>query len=185
MDADLDRWLSELMTRAQDGDRRAYEALLIEVMKLVTEFARNRLRGADGTEDIVQETLLAVHRARHTYDPTRPFGPWMYAITRHRLSDFAVKQRRRSETEILGQAGMEEMSPQQPITENAGSAGFLRQALAQLSNQQREVIRMLKLEDCSVAEISRRTGLSVSSVKVTAHRGYKKLRKLIVSPSRE
>lgn len=185
MDADLDRRLSELMTRAQDGDRRAYEALLLEVTRLVREFARNRLRGADGAEDIVQDTLLAVHRARHTYDPGRPFGPWMYAITRHRLSDFAAKQRRRRQTEILGQAGIEDMPSQEPIAENASTAGFLRRALAQLSNQQREVIRMLKLEDCSVAEISRRTGLSVSSVKVTAHRGYKKLRELIVSPSRE
>jgi RNA polymerase sigma-70 factor (ECF subfamily) len=173
------------MTRAQDGDRRAYQALLIDITRLVTEFARNRLRGADGTEDVVQETLFAIHRARHTYDPRRPFGPWMYAITRHRLSDFAAKQRRRRETEILGQAGMEEMCPQPSVAENAGSAGFLRRALAQLSNKQREVIQMLKLEDYSVVEISQRTGLSVSSVKVTAHRGYKKLRKLIVSPSRE
>lgn len=157
----------------------------MEVTRLVTEFARNRLRGADGAEDIVQETLLAIHRARHTYDPRRPFGPWMYTIARHRLSDFAAKQRRRSETEVPGQAGAEDMCPQEPIAEHAGSAGFLRRALAQLSNQQRDVIRMLKFEDRSVAEISQRTGLSVSSVKVTAHRGYKKLRKLIVSPSRE
>ena len=173
------------MARAQDGDRPAYEALLTEVTRLVTEFARNRLRGADGAADVVQDTLLAVHRARHTYDPRRPFGPWMYAITRHRLSDFAAKQRRRNETEVLGHADMEEMCPQPPIAGDAGSAGMLRRALAQLSSKQRDVIRMLKLEDCSVAEISRRTGLSMSSVKVTAHRGYKKLRALIVSPSRE
>lgn len=172
------------MRGAQDGDRRAYEALLIEVARLVREFARNRLRGADYAEDIVQETLLSIHRARHTYDPGRPFGPWMYAIARHRISDFAEKQRRRSKTEVLGQAGLEEIGAQETFAEDRCSAGFLRQALAHLSNKQREVIQMLKLEDYSVAEISRRTGLSVSSVKVTAHRGYKKLRKLIVSTNR-
>lgn len=187
MHSDLDRRLSELMRRAQDGDHRAYEALLIEVAVLVREFVRNRFRQADYTEDIVQETLLSIHRARHTYDPGRPFGPWMYAIARHRLFDFAEKQRVRNETEVLGHAGnagVEETGHQEMIAEVLDSAGFLQRALGRLSEKQREVIRMLKLEDYSVAEISRRTGLTVSSVKVTAHRGYKKLRKLIVSPNR-
>jgi DNA-directed RNA polymerase specialized sigma24 family protein len=101
----------------------------------------------------------------------------MYAIARHRMSDFAEKQRRRSETEVLGQAGLEEIGAQETFAEDRCSASFLRQALAHLSNKQRE--------DYSVAEISKRTGLSVSSVKVTAHRGYKKLRKLIVSTNGE
>lgn len=184
MDTDLERRLSALMQKAQDGDRRSYEALLIDVATLVREFARNRLRYADGAEDIVQETLLSIHRARHTYDPSRPFGPWMYAIARHRLFDFAEKQRILRKTELLGHAGIEETGPRETIAEDLDSAGFLRQALAHLSKTQQEVIRMLKLEDFSVAEISRRTGLTVSSVKVTAHRGYKKLRKLIVSPDR-
>ena len=69
MPADLDQRLSALMARAQDGDRRAYEALLVAVAALVERFARNRVRQADACEEIVQDTLLAIHRDRHTTLP--------------------------------------------------------------------------------------------------------------------
>jgi RNA polymerase sigma-70 factor (ECF subfamily) len=176
----VDRQLSELMRRAQDGDRHAYETLLIEVIPLVRGFARRRVRQADWLEDIVQETLLAIHRDRHSYDPTRPFLPWMYAIARHRLLDFVEKQRRREENESPGQDGLDEVAAASTIVERGTRAGFLRDALALLSMKQREIIQMLKFEGLSVAEISRTTGLSESAVKVTAHRGYKKLREWIV-----
>ncbi len=166
------------MARAQDGDRRAYEALLADVAALVEPFVRNRVRQADACEEIVQDTLLAIHRDRHTYDPARPFCPWMYAIARHRLFDHLEKQRRWRRAELLTHAGLEELA-----REDAGlgdhARRVLRQALARLSDTQRRVIEMLKLDGCSVAEISLKTGLSVSAVKVTAHRGYKKLRALL------
>jgi len=166
------------MRRAQDGDRRAYETLLIEVMALVRGFARRRLSQADWQDEVTQETLLSIHRDRHTYDPQRPFLPWMYAIARHRLLEFVERQRRRCRNEIAGQ-GLEEVS-EAMIAESGPRVGFLRQALVLLSLKQREIIQLLKFEGLSVAEISRRTGLSQSSVKVTAHRGYKRLRKLIL-----
>jgi RNA polymerase sigma-70 factor (ECF subfamily) len=167
------------MRRAQDGDRRAYQALLIEVTALVRGFARGRLRQPDWVEDVAQETLLSIHRDRHTYDPARPFLPWMYAIARHRLLDYVEKQRRRGENEVSGEDGWEQVASEGLIVERGTRAGFLRQALALLSMKQREIIRMLKLEGLTVAEISRKTGLSASSVKVTAHRGYRTLRKLM------
>jgi RNA polymerase sigma-70 factor (ECF subfamily) len=167
------------MRQAQDGDRRAYQTLLTEVTALVHDFVRKRLQHKDCQDEIVQETLLCIHRDRHTYDPARPFRPWMYAIARHRLFDHVEKLRRRSETELLTHTGLEELASNEPSAEDRGSLGFLRQALAHLSNTQREVISMLKLEGFSVAEIAQKTGLSASNVKVTAHRGYKKLRVLI------
>lgn len=179
----LDRQLSELMRRAQDGDRHAYETLLIEVTGLVRGFARSRLRRADWMEDVAQETLLSIHRDRHTYDPSRPFLPWMYAIARHRLLDFVEKQRRRGENEVPGEEGFESLASEHTIVERGTPAGILLQALALLSMKQREIIQMLKFEGLTVAEISRKTGLSASSVKVTAHRGYKTLRKLIAGPA--
>jgi RNA polymerase sigma-70 factor (ECF subfamily) len=178
LDRDLDQRFSALMARAQDGDRRAYETLLTEVAALVEQFARKRLRQEDACEEIVQDTLLSIHRDRHTYDPTRPFHPWMYGIARHRLLDHLEKQRRWSKTELLTHAGLEELA----CEDTRGGAhvrGVLSQALAHLSDTQQQVIQMLKLEGRSVAEISRRTGLSISTVKVTAHRGYKKLRALL------
>lgn len=145
---------------------------------------RQRLRQPDYVEDIVQDTLLSVHHYRHTYDPERPFGPWLYAIARHRWLDFVRKQKRRSENEVLAEPGWEDLT-QAPAEHGGGLSGSLHAALARLSQTQREVIRLLKLEGYSVAEISRRTGRSESSVKITAHRGYKTLRKLIVRHARE
>jgi RNA polymerase sigma-70 factor (ECF subfamily) len=177
---EVDQQLSGLMCLAQDGDARAYQTLLFEVTALIRRFTRTRVRQPEWVEDIVQETLFSIHRDRHTYDPSRPFLPWMYAIARHRLLDFVEKQRRLGEKESLTDPGEEEPVWEDPPRE---LIRLLRRALALLSFNQREVIRMLKLEGFSVLEISQRMGLSESSVKVTAHRGYKKLRTLMTEPS--
>ncbi len=181
---DLDSKLSALMQRAQAGAQRDYEALLIEVTALVRRFARSRVCHADWIEDVVQETLLSIHRDRHTYDPARPFLPWMYAIARHRLLDYVEKQRRRQENEVEEENEFENMASEEKRVECGSPAGFLRQALTLLSTKQREIIQMLKWEGLSVTEISQKTGLSKSSVKVTAHRGYKILRKVLLEPAR-
>ncbi len=170
------------MRRAQAGDPLAYEALLVEVAALVRAFVRRRLRELDAVEDVVQETLLSIHRDRHTYDPERSFCPWMYAIARHRLLDFVAKRRRRSQTEVAGDERWEEApAPAEP----SGPSPFVRRVLALLSQKQREIIQLLKLEGWSVAEIAAKTGLSEGAVKITAHRGYQKIRRLIVRPDHD
>jgi RNA polymerase sigma-70 factor (ECF subfamily) len=160
------------MERAQGGDRRAYAALLTEVATLVRGFVRSRLQAHDAIEDIVQETLLSIHRDRHSYDPARPFGPWMYAIARHRMLDFVAKQRRNRERETSWQR----VAPAPAATEHADA---LHAALSLLTKAQREIVRMLKLEGYSVAEISAKTGLSQAAVRTTAYRGYRSLYKLL------
>ena len=167
------------MRKAQDGDRQAYQELLVSVTDLVRGYALREVRQLDAVEDVTQETLLSIHRDRHTYDPARPFLPWMYAIARHRLLDVLHKQRRRGENEVPGGEGWEEVAAADATVQRGTPAWLLRQALGLLSLRQREIIRMLKFEGLSVAEISQKTGLSQSSVKVTAHRGYNLLRKLM------
>jgi RNA polymerase sigma-70 factor, ECF subfamily len=181
LNAELDRRLAALMRRAQAGDRQAYEALLFEVAALLRSFVRARIRQQDAVQDIVQETLLSIHADRHTYDPARPFGPWLYAIARHRLLDFVRKQERRTRREAQAGAMYAHALAPAPLL----AADFLHRALALLSKTQRETIELLKFDGWSVAEVAQRTGLSESAVKVTAHRGYKNLRRLIASPSDE
>lgn len=181
---DLDHRLSELMRAAQDGDRLAYKTLLTEVAATVRDFVRKRLPDIESQEEVVQDTLLCIHRDRHTYDPGRPFRPWMYAITRHRLSDHLEKQRRRRQIEVLAEEETEDPVSAETSASDRRALGILRHALAQLSKTQREIIQMLKLDGLSVTEISTRTGLTASNVKVTAHRGYKRLRALIGDPER-
>jgi RNA polymerase sigma-70 factor (ECF subfamily) len=181
---DLDHRLSELMRAAQDGDRLAYDTLLTEVATTVRDFVRKRLPDVESQEEVVQDTLLCIHRDRHTYDPERPFRPWMYAITRHRLSDHLEKQRRRNQIEVLAVEEVEDLVSAEPSAGDPRAHGILHHALAQLSKTQREIIQMLKLDGLSVTEISMRTGLTASNVKVTAHRGYRRLRALIGDPER-
>lgn len=166
------------MRSAQDGDRRSYEALLLEVSALVTHFVQGRLRDPHATEEVVQETLLSIHLARHTYDPNRPFGAWMYAIARHRLLDHAKKTGRRRRVEVLDEARAD-VAVDDRLIEARSVAAFLQRAFDRLTATQQRVIELLKLEERSVAETARRTGLSESAVKVSAHRSYKKLRSLL------
>lgn len=188
--AELDQRLSDLLARAQDGDRQAYEEFLVAAAGIVRSFVRRRLPPELDAEDMVQDVLLAVHRHRHTYDPTRSVTPWLYAITRHRLLDALKKHRRLTRREILDQPGshdahrLEDLSAESSSTDQT-CFGHLHWALSELSLAQREIIRLLKFEGYSVTEIAARTGRTPSSVKVTAHRGYKLLRKLLEGPLRD
>src|SRR5918992_3194108 len=107
MTPEQERELGHLMVRAQDGDRQAYEDLLTRVSGLVRGFVRRRVGDAAWGDDVVQECLVALHRARHTYDPTRPFAPWMYAIAQNRLVDALRVQRRRLLRELRPDAAPE------------------------------------------------------------------------------
>lgn len=131
-------------------------------------------------DDAVQETLLSVHRARHTFDPARPFAPWLYAIAHNRTIDVFRRERRIGEREQGTDVLPETVAP-------AGRASVdidverVRAALAVLPHRQRDVIVGMKFEDESVREVGARLGLSDSAVKITAHRGYKVLRRLLGS----
>jgi RNA polymerase sigma factor (sigma-70 family) len=172
------------MRRAQDGDAHAYRELLVEVATLVKAYVRRHLRGDDSLDDVVQETLFAIHRHRHTFDPRRSFRSWMYAIARHRLIDVVRQQRRRHANLALELERLEAVQAH-AAAGAASSMGPMQAALTSLSSRQREVIHLLKIEGHSVAEIATQTGLSASSVKVIAHRGYKKLRQLFGSANHE
>jgi RNA polymerase sigma factor (sigma-70 family) len=178
LNPDVEARLSKLMTAAQEGDRQAYETLLTEVAILVRAFARKRLPLWESVEDVVQETLLSIHQHRHTYDPQRSFLQWMYAIAYHRLIDFVRKQKRKNSREVSELKGFEEVIDQRQ-KQDAGLFHLLYQALSRLSSRQQKIVRMLKFDELSVKEISAQTGMSESLVKVTAHRGYKNLRKLL------
>jgi len=138
----------------------------------------------------VQDVLLALHRHRHTYDPSRPVAPWLYAIARHRLLDAVKKRNRRARRELLddtsrdGVPRLDEL-PAASVPAVHEYAGHLPRALEHLSSAQREVIELLKLDGYTIAEIAEKTGRTPSSVKVLAHRGYKLLRQLLGGPFRD
>lgn len=169
--------LGRLMVEAQKGDRLAYEDLLTRVSTVVLGFVRRRVGDASWTDDVVQECLVALHRARHTYDPARPFAPWLYAIAQNRLVDALRVQRRRLLREIQPELVAE--PSHRPLQERDALLTDVRRAVAGLPDHQRQVIELLKFEDLSVAEVAVRLGMTESNVKVTAHRGYRALRRRI------
>jgi RNA polymerase sigma-70 factor, ECF subfamily len=169
--------LGRLMVEAQHGDRLAYEDLLTRVSGLVQAFVRRRVGDAAWSDDVVQECLVALHRARHTYDGARPFAPWMYAIAQNRLIDALRAQRRRLLREIQPEL-TPEPSRRAPQERDALLAD-VRRAVSTLPVNQRRVIELLKFEELSVREVAARLEMSEANVKVTAHRGYRALRKQI------
>jgi RNA polymerase sigma-70 factor (ECF subfamily) len=167
------------MRQAQDGDRHAYAELLVLLTSVARRFVRTRLGHASWADDVVQETLITVHRARHTYDVSRPFAPWFYAIARSRLIDVLRRERRLGARELGVDELPEVVSADRSDREAEVDATAIRQALETLPARQREVVEALKLSDQSVREVASRLGMSESAVKVTAHRGYRALRRLL------
>jgi len=172
--------LRSLLLRGLAGDEPAYRDFLRELSAHLRAFLRKRLaRLPDEVEDLVQESLLAIHNQRHTYDSGQPLTAWIHAIAKYKLVDLL---RRRAKRESLTDALDEDFSLAAPTDADAGDARRdLGKLLAQLPERQRLPIVYMKLEGLSVAEAAKRAGMSESAVKVGVHRGLKTLAALIRS----
>jgi RNA polymerase sigma-70 factor, ECF subfamily len=167
--------LHDLMVAAQRGDAEAYAGFLRETASFLRPFFRRRMvQHPDDVEDLVQETLLAVHNKRFTYVADQPVTAWMYAIARYKLIDLL---RGRAGREALHDPIEEDLDELASESESAAHEARrdLRVLLAQLPDKQRLPIEYVKIEGLSVEETARRTGLSISAVKVGVHRGLKVL----------
>jgi RNA polymerase sigma-70 factor, ECF subfamily len=181
---------SGLMARAQDGDRQAYRTLLQDVTPWLRAQASRCFKDRRDVEDAVQDVLLTVHAVRHTYDPGRPFGPWLAAIANRRIIDRLRRQTRvRSrEVELLVEQETlhETFSPDaanSPIEDASADEAALHAAITALPRDQREAISLLKLKEMSLKEAALASGRSVSALKVATHRAIKSLRKRLKTSS--
>ena len=169
---------SVYMARAQAGDRNAYRRLLEDVTPYLRSIAARHFRSGD-IEDVMQEVLLTVHAVRHTYDPARPFGPWLVAIANRRVVDALRRQGRSRAREVVLETGHETFAaPQANLAEAASDGRVLRDAVEKLPPGQRDAIRMLKLQEMSLKEAAAASGTSVAALKVATHRALKNLRKM-------
>jgi RNA polymerase sigma factor (sigma-70 family) len=167
------------MARAQEGDREAYRRLLEEITPYLRSLAARLIQNRGDIEDAVQDALLSVHAVRHTYDPMRPFGPWLVAIARRRFVDGLRRRGRAASRETPLEAEHETFAaPETNFQEAASDGRAVREALEGLPRGQREAIRMLKLEEMSLKEAAAASGMSVAALKVATHRGLKSLRKV-------
>ena len=175
-----DRQLSALMRRAQDGDRSAYASLLREVLPILKRVVRARLGFLPvmDREDLVQEILMSLHAARATYDPARPFKPWLMTIAHNRMVDQARRNSRRTANEVTVDEYPTDVADADAgaAAERYGDPQELRQAIKALPKGQRSAIELLKLREMSLKEASQATGMSISALKVSVHRAIKTLR---------
>ena len=174
---------SIFMAQAQAGDRDAYRRLLEAVTPYLRALAARHIGNRSDVEDVVQDILLTLHTVRHTYDPARPFGPWLVTIAHRRIIDVLRRQGRSSAHEIPIEPEHETLSTTTTnLQEEAVDARVLREAVERLPAGQRDAIQMLKLEELSLLEASAASGMSVASLKVATHRALKKLREMIKKP---
>jgi RNA polymerase sigma-70 factor, ECF subfamily len=171
--------LQNLLVRGLDGDSQAYQEFLSGLGSYLRAFLMKRLSAMlDDVEDLVQESLLAIHNKRHTFDPGQPLGAWVHAIAKYKLVDFLrARGIRESLNESLEDAG--ELFSQSNVEVTEARRDIMK-LLDQLPEKQRMPIIHTKLEGLSVEEAAAKTGMSESAIKVGVHRGLRKLA-LIVS----
>ena len=172
---DFESVLKPLWLRAQSGDEVAYRQCLGMLAARLRGYLKRRLSGLpDEVEDLVQETLLALHLQRGTYDPSLPVSAWTMAIARHKLVDL---WRRRGRRDDLHDDVDEQMLAAAP--DDGGARRDLAVLLKELPDAQRQAIVLTKLEGLSIAEATSRTGASEAAIKVQVHRGLKRLAALV------
>lgn len=159
------------MVRSLAGDGAAYAELLRKLQGFLRAYYKRRLARPADAEDLLQETLIAMHTRRATYDPSRPFTAWVHAIARYKLIDFYRKTKRQAEEPLDDPDvlfGSEE-------TDAAEAQRDVDRLLGRLPEKTQKLIRDTKIEGLSTAEAAQKHGISESAVKVGVHRGLKSL----------
>jgi RNA polymerase sigma-70 factor (ECF subfamily) len=176
---DEKRW-AILMASAQAGNEDDYRTLLTELSRAIKHYLLSRIGSQHFVEDCVQETLIAVHQARHTYDPRRRFRPWLFAIVRHKTID--TMRRQRSQQQLARQ--QEDILLQEhDTTEDVDSSITRGRLLDNLSPQHREALTLTRFIGLSNAEAAAQLRISEGAVKVRVHRAIGKLTRLMEADS--
>jgi RNA polymerase sigma-70 factor, ECF subfamily len=161
------------MQAALAGDSRAYHAFLTSLAHILRRFLTRRIAAHD-VEDVTQEILLSLHKARHTYDGQRPVLPWVMAIARYRLTDY-LRQHYAAMRHMQVDADMLENLPG-TVTELSNADESFNELLAGVPERQRAILTLMHRDGATARETGARLGMTESAVKVAAHRTYKQLR---------
>ena len=167
--------LEALMRQSLAGDQRAYAALLLEISRLLRPFLAKRLSFTDEVDDLLQDILISVHKARHTYDGNRPCKPWVYAIAKFRLQDH-LRAHYSDQLRHADDLSEWEDFLHQDVTESAISYESISRELQNLPEKQATILRLMHQEGYTAREVAAKIGMKESAVKVAAHRAYKVLR---------
>jgi RNA polymerase sigma-70 factor (ECF subfamily) len=167
--------LHALMVRGLAGDSAAYTTLLKQLAQALRVYFRRKLfQQQHEAEDLVQDVLLAIHTKRATFDASQKLSAWVYAIAQYKLIDHLRRQKRRGVT-----APIDDGSALFAAESDSSASADVDTLLGHLPEKQRDSIRLVKLEELSVREAAAKAGISESDVKVSIHRGLKKLTRIV------
>lgn len=175
--------LGLLMERAQAGDEAAYLRLLRQISPIIRSAVRRSIKSSQyaDVEDVVQDVLVSVHAVRATYDPSRPFLPWLLTIVHNRTVDRFRKSARISTNETYVGDILESVPDEAQKPHAIEEDELLRREIEALPASQRRAVEMLKLREMSLKEAASESGLTISNLKVLVHRAMKTLRRRLVT----
>jgi RNA polymerase sigma factor (sigma-70 family) len=175
-----------LMRAANGGDARSYHRLLQELAPVLRGLAsrglaRHRL-GSEDVEDVVQETLLALHLKRGTWDESQAFSPWLYAIARNKLIDNLRRRGRQAHVPIddIGELRAGDLQPGETPAEINGVDA--ERMIAKLRGREREIVVAISIEGASARQVAERLGMTEGAVRVALHRALRSLAKVYRTP---
>jgi RNA polymerase sigma-70 factor (ECF subfamily) len=164
-----------LMQQSLAGDQRAYAILLQKTSRLLRPFLAKRLSFTNEVDDLMQEILISIHKARHTFDGNRPYKPWAFAIAKFRLQDYLRSHYSDQLRHALDLDDLEE-SLHEPVTESVISYESISGEVQKLPEKQATILRLMHQDGYTAKEVAEKIGMKESAVKVAAHRAYKVLR---------
>jgi RNA polymerase sigma-70 factor (ECF subfamily) len=167
--------LAALMRQSLNGDKHAYAELLQETSRFLRPFLAKRLSFTNEVDDLLQEILLSIHKARHTYDGNRPYKPWVYAIAMFRLQDH-LRAHYADQLHHADDLSELEEYLQENVTESAFSYESISGEVEKLPQKQATILQLMHQEGYTAKEVAEKLGMNESAVKVAAHRAYRILR---------
>jgi RNA polymerase sigma-70 factor (ECF subfamily) len=160
------------LASAQSGDAAAYREFLTEAAGLIRAYVSKRGLPPPAAEDLTQEVLVTVHRKKHLYDPSRPFLPWLFTLTRYRLID-SVRADARRPAGVPWDDAFDPPAPEARLDDVLA----VEELLCALPDRARRILKLAKIDGLPLAEVAAVMGLSVAAVKVAIHRAVRRLRR--------
>ena len=170
--------LEALMRNSQSGNQQTYAALLHETARMLRPYLAKRLNFDSEVDDLLQEILISIHKARHTYDGQRPYKPWAYAIAKFRLQDY-LRAHYADHLHHAVELSEVENDLQEPVTKSDISYESISGEIEKLPPKQAAILQMMHQEGYTAKEVAEKICMKESAVKVAAHRAYKILRKIL------
>lgn len=166
----------ELMKQAQAGNEDAYRVVLERVYSYLKSYLYKRITNQQNREDLIQEIVVALHKARHTYDPNQPFFPWISAISRYKMISY-FRKTQKSRGDIGESSTTINLFTDKDNVEEHNLKIELDEYLSKLPQKQRDLLYRVKIDGYSTKEAAKEFGMSISNVKTTIHRALSFLRR--------